>query len=254
MRILTAGDVPDKISGFLVDLGFEVVGSPGDKPEACVCYGGDGTLLGAERAYPGLPKVPLRRNRQDSQYLESLERILRGDRRVTYLMKLDARVEAHHLVALNDVILRNASVTSAVRCQVTIDGVRYFGDIVGDGLVAATPYGSSAYFCAITNSIIHVGIGLAFNNTMESVNHLVVGSDSVIEVLVTRGPAMLAADNSHEQVNLVEGDRIVIRKSGERAEIWEIENLLCMDAFATGESRRIRWLPPVSDNGAPRET
>jgi NAD+ kinase len=91
--------------------------------------------------------------------------------------------------------------------------------------VAATPFGSSAYYRSITHSLFQVGIGLAFNNSTEPVDHMVLREDSLIEVTILRGPAIVAVDNNPERVSLLEGDTFLVRKSSEPARILGIETL-----------------------------
>ncbi|MDX2175724.1 MAG: hypothetical protein SF028_04570 [Candidatus Sumerlaeia bacterium] len=213
--------------------GIAVADAPQDA-DAIVCHGGDGTLIGAERDHPGVPKVPVR---PDARYIKCARhqnaalfgRLARGEQSVTRLPLLEARVGERRLIAVNDVVLHNAKVTSAVRYRVWIDGAPYSDVIVGDGLVASTPFGSTAYYRSITNSVIRVGLGLAFNNSTEAVNHLVLNEDALVEVEIERGPAVLVDDNNLEPVPLGEGDRIAIRFSGGHATIFELETLLCMD-------------------------
>lgn len=154
------------------------------------------------------------------------------------------------MLALNDIMVRNSNITSATRFRVWVDDSEYFGEIVGDGLLVCTPFGSSAYFRSITNTVIHAGIGVAFNNSTEHVSHLVASSRSVLRVRITRGPAVMAADNDPCAVELRTGDEITIRRAEEEAEIWEIENLLRMDSLAIQPGRMVRWLAPLTGNGA----
>lgn len=242
MRAILLGQDSRIIDQAARDAGFTLVEAD---PEVCICFGGDGTLLGAERDFPGIPKVPIRRrlrnNGDTPSYRQLLEQAASGGARVTHLPKLRARCRDHELLALNDVIVRNAVITSAVRFQVEIDGTEHFGEIVGDGLVVATPFGSSAYYRSITNSVIHIGIGLAFNNSTEPVTHLVLAPASRIVISITRGPALLAADNCPDMVELSEGDTIEVEQSQHEAVIWGINNLLCMDRASADNSRRLRW-------------
>lgn len=198
-------------------------------PEAVVSYGGDGALLGAERDYPGIPKLGLRNASDegglDNQAKRFLERLGKGELFETPVLKIEAVCGGKTLAALNDVILRNENITSAVRFSVSINGKSQGGEIVGDGLVAATPFGSSAYYRSITHSLFQVGIGLAFNNSTEPVDHMVLREDSLIEVTILRGPAIVAVDNNPERVSLLEGDTFLVRKSSEPARILGIETL-----------------------------
>ncbi len=228
----------------------------GTMADCCICYGGDGTLLGAEREFPGLPKVPIRKRSNPSQVEETardlLARVKQGQASVTLLPKLVARTGDRCLVAMNDVYIRNEDMTSAVRFVVEIDGLVHFGEVVGDGLVVATPFGSSAYYRSITNSVIHVGVGLAFNNSTEPVTHLVLSEQSRIDITITRGPAILAADNSPDAVRLTNGDRIRISHCEHQAVIWGIGNILRMDQALPSGSRRLRWLKPATERNRTR--
>lgn len=250
MKAVLRGQSSDKIRHLAEAAGFVFVAG-GASADCCICFGGDGTLLGAEREFPGLPKVPIR-DRADADDLrrtaeDLLRRVVAGDASVTRLPKLRATSNGHVLTAMNDVYIRNESITSAVRLVVEIDGVVHFGEVVGDGLVVATPFGSSAYYRSITNSVTHVGIGLAFNNSTEPVNHLVLADSSVIDVRITRGPAVLAADNNPEVVSLKDGGRVRIERSEQEAVVWGIGNILRMDRAAATGSRRLRWLKPATE-------
>lgn len=250
MKALLLGQHSQSILPIVEDLGIQIVDSVGEQPDFAICFGGDGTLLGAERDYPGLPKVPIRQWPNDEsagkKFREILERVVARKHQVTYLPKLLACRGETELYAINDIVMHNANIVSAVRFSVQVEGLQPFGEIVGDGLVISTPFGSSAYYRAITNSVIHVGIGLAFNNSTEPVNHLVLSDHTAIRICITRGPAVLAADNNPDLLSLTDGDVIDCRLSSQQAEIWEINNLLTMKSFSNQSGRRLRWLENVT--------
>ena len=197
-------------------LGLEIQNG---NPDVVISYGGDGTLLGAEREWPGVPKVALRDSRRCRTCShESNEMILRhlaeGRLKRTEFIKLEAQAKGRSIVCLNDTVLNKFQVNSGVRYRIWIDDEEYGNDeIVGDGLVVSTPFGSAAYYCSITHSTFRVGIGLAFNNTIEPINHLVLAEDSVVRVEITRGPALLVGDNHPENIDLDTGDEVTIRKA-----------------------------------------
>ena len=256
MRVLLIGSNVIEIKPLAQAAGLEIV-TQARRAQAAICYGGDGTLLGAERDYPGLPKVPIRRapegeRRYHKALCTILERVATGRATETRLPKLLASCGLHRLLALNDVVIKNRHVTAAVRFRVEIDGIAHFGEIVGDGMVAATPFGSSAYYRSITNSVIHVGVGLAFNNCTEPVNHLVLGETSRIRAMIIRGPAELAVDNNPKLLPLVEGDTVLIHQAPEEAIVWEIDNLLYMKTLSIEDGRRLRWIKPVAAHARER--
>ena len=131
------------------------------------------------------------------------------------------------LTALNDVFLHNADFASALRYRVKIDGELYANEVAGDGVCLATPHGSSAYYRSITHSLFRTGIGLAFSNSTEEVDHLVLDENSSVEVTITRGPGILLADNSPERITVNEGDTVVFSKSEEYAQVFDLAGFMC---------------------------
>lgn len=197
-----------------------------DDPEVVVCYGGDGTLLSAERQWPGVPKVPIRNSRRGNRCIahpasEVLARLASGQLVSSRCIKIACIIRHSgdhepelHVTAMNEINVHMGRINSAVRFVLWLGEDAYEGgrEILGDGLVVSTPFGSTAYFCHITRGVFHTGIGIAFQNTTEHVNHLIVPEDTPIRVLITRGPAMLAYDNAPEYCPIREGHELSLRK------------------------------------------
>jgi NAD+ kinase len=100
-----------------------------------------------------------------------------------------------------------------------VNGKNIGKEIIGDGVIISTPFGSTGYYRSITDGIFEVGIGVAFNNSTEQVDHMVLREDSEVEIRIMRGPAVAYADNNEQEISLKAGDKIVIRKSDEVARI-----------------------------------
>jgi NAD kinase len=79
--------------------------------------------------------------------------------------------------------------------------------------VTATPFGSTGYFRSVTHTQFDAGIGLAFNNSTEAKEPLILDEPSEITVEVTRGPGQLAVDNAPEIHSVETGGRLTIRQS-----------------------------------------
>lgn len=197
-----------------------------EAPDVVVCFGGDGTLLAAETAWPGLPKVPILNSRRGHRCIpHPAEEVLAGLAAGTLVenryTKLEAEVwprgaeaPAHRLVALNEVNVHMRRVNSAVRFQLWINGEPYEDglEVLGDGLLICTPFGSTAYFSKVTRGVFTAGIGVAFKATTEHVDHLVLPESVALRVGITRGPAILAVDSDKKYIHLERGDAIVARK------------------------------------------
>ena len=212
-----------------------------DNPDFIICHGGDGTLLGAERSYPGIPKLALRDSRSNPKCPQhAVEKVLAMDLKPKKFMKMEVvDSKGRVVVGVNDIVLHNADPCSAIRYHIWIDGEPFLQQIVGDGLVASTPFGSSAYYKSITGSTFNVGFGIAFNNSTEPMNHLVLSDESTVEVMVTRGPAILFADNDPSRLNLSSGDKFTIRPSKDSATFYGIDIFRCLDCYVL---RRKFWI------------
>ncbi|MBI5140111.1 MAG: NAD(+)/NADH kinase [Candidatus Vogelbacteria bacterium] len=95
-------------------------------------------------------------------------------------------------------------------------------EIIGDGLVVATSLGSTGYYRSITDSIFNVGIGVAFNNSTEQADHMIIKDSSEIDIEITRGPVYVYTDNQPDHILLDEGGRIHIKKSPQCARVIEV--------------------------------
>ena len=240
MRVKIVGSAIQSIHQKVVAAGLEPVE---EAPDVIVTHGGDGTLIGAERAFPRIPKLGLRREdtcikcpeHQDDVVLRQLKARALEEHR---LMLLEGSLGPVKLSAMNDIIVRNADARTAVRFTVSLNRQRVTEEMIGDGLVACTPFGSSAYFRSITRTVIRTGIGLAFNNCSDLLNHLVIREDEAITIDVTRGPATLAADNDYQTHAVRTGDRIEIRLANETARVLAIDTLRCADCRYVHAPRR----------------
>lgn len=197
-----------------------------------VAHGGDGALLGAEREYPGVPKLPIRDARTAPLCPEhrcdlQLADFQAGRTPLVRLPKVAGMVRGRRVTGLNDVFLHNLDHASALRYRVWIDGELYANEVVGDGVGLSSVHGSTAYYRSITHSIFRVGIGLAFSNSTEEVNHLVLASDSRVEIEVVRGPGILIADNSPDRIEVSEGERVELFESDLCASIYGLGNFMC---------------------------
>jgi NAD+ kinase len=110
-----------------------------------------------------------------------------------------------------------------MRYKFSINGKNSGHEIIGDGVVVSTPFGSTGYYRSITDSFFEVGIGLAFNNSTEQSDHMVLSEDSEIEILITRGPANIYADNQSEVLTIEEGKITTIKKSDKFAKIIRVQ-------------------------------
>jgi len=209
------------------------------KADVIVCFGGDGTLLTAELQWPTIPKVPIRNSRRGIRCIaeppeEVIQKLAAGELVRTEHLKLTCTVRhsqedqlKHQFLAINEFSVSTALANSALRFKMELSGKPMGAasdhELIGDGFVISTPFGSTAYFNQITGGVFWTGIGVAFKYTSEHINHLIVPEDAEIVAEITRGPATLAHDNSSNYVNLEEGDRLTIKRHTESAVLLTTE-------------------------------
>ncbi|OQA83902.1 MAG: inorganic polyphosphate/ATP-NAD kinase [Lentisphaerae bacterium ADurb.Bin242] len=239
MKIALYGKKSDAVEKILREKGVALVRHESNDFDLLISYGGDGAMLGSELVHPGRLKMPVR-DRETAPYCPKhslewqIDALLGGKLKETSLMKLVGTVGVVQHYAINDIFIHNTNNVSALRYQVKIDDDIYAREVVGDGVGVATVHGSTAYYRSITHGSFRVGIGIAFSNSTELLNHLVLQEDSVIKVRILRGPSELVFDNSPDITPLREGDVITIRKSDKTAQV------LGLDVFMCPECRRIR--------------
>lgn len=202
------------------------------EPDVVVCYGGDGTLLAAELHFPGVPKAPILNSRRGHRCIpqpphEVIAGLANGGLFANSYTKLECRLELKGqenpkpLLALNEFSVHMGRLNSAVRWQLWINEDPYEDglEILGDGFLVCTPFGSTAYFSKITRGLFTKGIGVAFKATTEHTDHLVLPGDVGLRFRITRGPAVLAWDSATSFYTLNDGDNIFIQKSPQGAVI-----------------------------------
>ncbi len=169
-----------------------------DEADLLVAIGGDGTMLYANRlaAGAGLPLLGINRGRLGfladigtDEMLARVAEVLDGryaeEHRLMLTAELDDGQQTAQAIALNDVVLQRRETGRMLDFETWIDGV-YVNTHGGDGLVVATPTGSTAYALSGGGPILHPGVGAIAlvpicPHTLSD-RPLVVGADAVIEV------------------------------------------------------------------------
>lgn len=191
-------------------------------PNMVLCYGGDGSLLFSERKYPNVPKIFIHKKKDIKEVKEITENILKNNFKIGFkeLLKLEIYVnnKKQDILAMNDVNIHYTP-PEALRFFLKIDRKRVTKELIGDGIVVSTPFGSNGYFKSITRKTFNRGIGIAFNNTTERMRPIILDEDSKIEVVITRGKGCIAIDNLPRLIRIKKGDSIKIRRAKERARV-----------------------------------
>jgi NAD+ kinase len=217
------------IEAILSEEGFSVT----DKnPDFIVCYGGDGTVLFSERKFPEVPKLIIKTSRACRKYdytLGELKNLLSKIREGKYFlhnkMKLETEAKGKKLVGLNEIQIHPKLPIHAVRFSLFVSGEEY-KDLIGDGVIVATPFGSTGYYKATGGKRFAKGIGVSFNNLHnKNIGSFVVPDSSIVELRIIRGTAWLLADNDEDLIELQAKDAVTIRKSESIANFIYVSNI-----------------------------
>lgn len=218
-----------------------------NKPDFVITYGGDGTVLFSERRYPGIPKItilPATKSTTGSigskcMYSEEdLEDVLikidSGEYKLKEEIKLETTYQGKKYSSLNEVQLHNSSPIKAVRFSIYIEDDILFENVIGDGVVIATPFGSSAYYSSVGGEKFDKGIGIALNNPYNVNNSKMLskekpvvideGFDYNINIKILRDDGLLLFDNDNNMIKVKAvdqpksttskgGDNIVVKRS-----------------------------------------
>jgi len=196
-------------------------------PDFIIAIGGDGTFLAAERMYSGVPTLLVRDGSickkctcDDLEF--GLQSLMNKKYHIAEFPKLEVSCNNKKLEGVNDIVIRNMYPTHALRFNIVIDGKR-IENIIGDGIVVSTAFGSESYFYSITGKHFETGIGIAFNNTTENLEPLFLPQSAEITLELTRGTAHVAADNNPHILSAKQGGIITIKQSPNVARIVRLK-------------------------------
>jgi NAD+ kinase len=138
------------LNAIVAEAGVEIVE---DDPELAVVLGGDGTMLRALHRFLGTSVPVIGVNFGRVGFLsamtppameEGLRRAFAGERRVVELPTLDLDVDGMEAVAINDVVCATSMIGRMVELAWAVGG-ESLGVQPCDGVICATPTGSTAY-------------------------------------------------------------------------------------------------------------
>ncbi|MDW8311526.1 MAG: NAD(+)/NADH kinase [Burkholderiales bacterium] len=206
----------------------------GEHCRLVVAIGGDGTFITFARsvARHDVPIVGVNRGRLGfltDLRLEQVEVVLppllRGEYREERRTLLAARNEASEelLLAVNDIVVGRSGHGSLCDLEVTLNDRFAFG-LRADGLIVATPTGSTAYSLSAGGAIIAPGVNafaLVPIAPHALTNRPIVLSDETrIRIRVAHARDACARFDGHPLLALAEGEAIEITKASATARIW----------------------------------
>jgi len=202
----------------------------GKRCELGLVVGGDGTMLGIGRqlASYGVPLIGINQGRLGfitdiplDQYRTVLPPMLAGEYEEDRRTLMHAKVErdgntVFDALAMNDVVVNRGATSGMVELRVEIDG-HFVANQRADGLIVASPTGSTAYALSAGGPLLHPSIpGWVLvpiaPHTLS--NRPIVLPDAVeIAIELVSGRDASANFDMQSLASLLHGDRITVRRS-----------------------------------------
>jgi len=216
----------ERLSGLIVDAGGEIADDD-TWPEMVLSVGGDGTMLAAVRRglawdVPvlgfNLGTLGFLARAEPHQAKEVVERLINGDYEVEERQTVAATVDGASATGVNDVVVEKVDFTRLISIEVTIDG-NPFITYRADGLIVATPTGSTAYSLSARGPLVDPRVEALVMTPVASHSlfdrAMVLPADSVISFRITRDRSVRVNVDKTDLGVLTEGKTVEIRK-GER--------------------------------------
>lgn len=223
------------------DLRFHKLDRELQNTELVICFGGDGTILHMAKAATrhGVPILGVNIGTMgfmaelESTELDKLARLASDDFTIDSRMMLDVTVHRdrdiiYHDICLNDVVITKGAVARIVHLSVGCDGVQAM-ECGGDGIIIATPTGSTAYNLSAGGPIVEPEAKSILVTPIcahDMVSRCMVASDKrVITVGLTynaRRNAFLSVDGG-KAVRLNMGDVATIRRANMETKLLRLK-------------------------------
>ena len=202
----------------------------GQQCDLGIAIGGDGTMLGVGRqmACHNLPLIGINQGRLGfitdiplKDYQSVLAPMLQGKYQTESRSLMHARVQRDgHCVfdalAMNDVVVYRGGTSGMMEMRVEVDG-HFVANQRADGLIIATPTGSTAYSLSVGGSLMHPGIGgwiMAPIAPHTLSNRPIVLPDTCeVGIEIVSGRYASANFDMQSLTSLMIGDRITVRRS-----------------------------------------
>ena len=195
--------------------------------DLAIVVGGDGTLISCARmmAPHGVPLVGVNLGRlgfltdiQADRIGPSIDSILDGEFSKESRMLLEGSVmrggkKVYSTVAMNDIVVSRGAAGSMIEFSVNVDG-EFIYTLRGDGLIVATPTGSTAYALSAGGPILHPALAalalVPINPHTLSNRPVAIRSESRVEIMLIRGEDARANFDVQSHKTLELGDIVAV--------------------------------------------
>ena len=225
--------------------------------DLAVVVGGDGTMLGIARelARHDLPLIGINQGRlgfitdiRGADWKEALAPIIAGNYEEESRTMIEGEVwrdgaPIFQGFSLNDVVVRSASATM-VELRVTV-GEDFVANLRADGLIVASPTGSTAYALSAGGPILHPRIAgwvlVPIASHTLSNRPIVLPDSGTVRITVVAGKDASANFDMQSLASLLHGDQVRVRRSAHKVRFLHPRG---WSYYATLR-RKLRWYEGV---------
>jgi NAD+ kinase len=198
--------------------------------DVLIVLGGDGTFLRAARAVVdddvpllgiNLGKVGFLSKVEASELERVLAQLVAGSYAIEERMALEGRIQragesgaGQRLLALNDVVVARGSLARVCRLETSIDS-SHLATFVADGLVVASPTGSTGYSFSAGGPILDPTarnlVVTPIAGYLSTIRSVVVGPAAVVRCRVVDAYEALVSVDGREDIPISVGDVVEVR-------------------------------------------
>jgi NAD+ kinase len=225
-----------------------------DGRDLLIVLGGDGTILSAARLAAGrvpilgvnmgglgfLTEIPL------ADLPSALPAALDGQMAVEDRAMLQAEITGPERsrirrIAFNDMVVAKTGVARVVRIATWVNG-EDLANYPADGVIVATPTGSTAYSLSAGGPIVHPQVDVLIvtpicPHTFTARPVVVAGSAVVTIEALDAGEAVTLSVDGQESHTLRSGERVIVRRAAERARLVRLRASTFYSVLRT----KLRW-------------
>jgi NAD+ kinase len=221
-----------ELRGFLQKRGCEVLPEGETRADLAIVIGGDGTMLGAARELVRhhVPLVGINQGRLGfmtdighGDMQAAIGSILDGKYSVEERTLLDAEIlrqgkSVLRTIALNEAVIGKGSQGRLIEFELSVDG-EFVYRLRADGIIVATPTGSTAYALSAQGPILHPAVAgftlVPLNPHTLSARPVSVSDRGVIEIAMLHALDARAHFDGLALHDMVQGDRLVLKRSAD---------------------------------------
>ena len=222
-----------------------------ERADMIVAMGGDGTLLrAAAEVHPhstpilgvNLGRLGFLSGVEPRELNDGLDGLLNGDYAIEERIALHAQTRTHNAFALNEVVIERSVTARLVQVAMRV-GDAPVSSFYGNGLILATPTGSTGYSLSSGGPIVHPNLSVLVATPIcphsLSLRPMVMPGDQsvTIRVLAEQSDEIMLSADGRTVCSLGVGESVTVRRAAEPVRFINMQGLTFYDLL----QRKLDW-------------